>query len=107
MLRAHRYMLGLTISVNGQVGKIMFLMCSIFANSRYAPPGHTKYLHYKIIVYNNNMNTIPIDSVRSPFRSVGRMAGLCDTMSCEDCDCPAIVAVALSKRVEKPEELRK
>lgn len=48
-----------------------------------------------------------IHSTLSPFRSIGRMAGLCDTMSCVNCDCPAIVAVALSTRVEKPEELRK
>ena len=53
------------------------------------------------------MNNAPIHSALSPFRSVGRMAGLCDIMNCADCDCPAIVALALSTRVEKPEELRK
>lgn len=52
------------------------------------------------------MNPAPIDSVRSPFRSIGRMAGLCDTANCANCHCPAVVALALSTRIEKPEELR-
>ncbi|MBP7773759.1 hypothetical protein KA071_01590 [Candidatus Gracilibacteria bacterium] len=52
------------------------------------------------------MDKTPIHSIFSVYRSIGRKAGLCNQLNCAECDCPAIVALALRGRIESPEGLR-